>query len=167
MNKFSYLILYIVHAHNVGISWLRLYASVRRCYSDRMRNSGRMPDSNRKTWHQSYARLWSYVQLRSYAQLWSEDATPVVCLTLAGRPNSGHMRDSDHMRNFSHMPDSDRKTGLPSYARLWLEDMTPVVYPDSGHTSSIRSTSRLRSRITAPVEERAACLTYSSGKDYA
>jgi hypothetical protein len=79
MNEFSYHVLFIIHAYNAGISHLRSYA---RLWSYawlrledstlvRRRDSGRMPDSNRKMRH------------RSYAWLRSEDMTPIVY------PNSG------------------------------------------------------------------------------
>jgi hypothetical protein len=144
MNEFSYHILPIIHAYNTGISQFWAYAqlqlkdvtpvicptSVERCDSSRKArlrsypwlhtlvrrcNSGRMPDSGRKTW------LWSYTRLQSYARLWSEGVAPVVCLTPIRRCGS------------SRMPDSDRKAQLWSYARVQLyarlrsEDATPVV----------------------------------------
>jgi hypothetical protein len=57
MNKFSCLILPIIHAYNVGIFRLQSEdvtpvvcpTSVRTHDSDRMPDSGRMPDSDRKT----------------------------------------------------------------------------------------------------------------------
>jgi hypothetical protein len=55
-----------------------------------MRNSGCMPDSDRMT------------------RLRLEDATLIICPTLVGRRDSGHMRDS------SRMPDSGRNTQLQS-----------------------------------------------------
>jgi hypothetical protein len=100
-------------------------------------------DSSRKT------------RLRSYAQLRSKDVIPVVCPTLVRR------HDSDHML------DSGRRTRLWSYARLQLEDMTPIVYPDFRCTPRFWSTSQLQSRITAPINERATCLTTSAAKDFA
>jgi hypothetical protein len=40
---------------------------------------------------------------------------------------------------------------LRSYARLRLEDMTPIIYPNSGCTSQLRSTSWLLSYLLTPV----------------
>jgi hypothetical protein len=59
--------------------------------------------------------------------------------------NSGRMRD------FGHMPDFGRKTWLRSYAWLRSEDMTPIVYLDSGDTSRLWLTSRLRSYLMNSV----------------
>jgi hypothetical protein len=91
------------------------------CDSSRMPDYDWMPNSNRKTWVQSYARLQSYARRRS------KDATLVVCMTLViclivvGRWNSNW------------------KTRLWLYAQLWSEDiwlwsyiLTLVVHHGSG-----------------------------------
>jgi hypothetical protein len=79
------------------------------------RDSGRMPNSGRKTWFQSYV------------QLWSEDTTPIICSTLVGGRDSGHM------------PDSSWKIWLRSYI------LTLDALPDSGRHHNSSHASRLRS----------------------
>jgi hypothetical protein len=68
MNKFSCLILPIIHAYNVGISWLWSEDETPFvCLTLVGRhNFDHMPDSGWRTW------LWSYARLRS------EDMTPIV-----------------------------------------------------------------------------------------
>jgi hypothetical protein len=68
MNKFSCLILPIIHAYNAGISWLRSEDETPFvCLTLVGRhNFDHMPDSGWRTW------LWSYARLRS------EDMTPIV-----------------------------------------------------------------------------------------
>jgi hypothetical protein len=70
--------------------------------SGRMRDFGRMPDSDQKMRLRSYARLWSYVRLRS------EDMTPVV------------------------YPDSGRTSRFCSTSWLWSYLLTSVTHHDSG-----------------------------------
>jgi hypothetical protein len=90
-----------------------------------------------------------------------------ICPTPVEKCNSSHMRDSGCMSN------SGQKKRPRSYAHLWSKDATPVVYPDSSRTFQLRLTcdsghlSRIRSRITTSVDERTACLTNLSAKDYA
>jgi hypothetical protein len=75
--------------------------------------------------------------------------------------------DFGRMRDFGHMADSGRKMRLRSYARLQSEDMTLIVYPDFGRHHNSDLISRLRSRITALADERAACLTTLAVKEFA
>jgi hypothetical protein len=77
------------------------------------RDSGHMPDSDRKT------RLRSYVRLRSYARLRSEDTT------LVGRYDSG------------------RISRLRLHFLTSVNVMTPVVSLDSCHGSWLRSMSMM------------------------
>jgi hypothetical protein len=82
-----------------------------------------MPDSDQKT------------QLRSYARLWSEDMTPVVCSTLVGGRDSGHIIYSGRkiwLRSYIMSP----------YALPILVDVTtPFASPDFGRASRLRSMS--------------------------
>jgi hypothetical protein len=125
MNVFSYHILPIIHAYNVGIPWLQSYAQLRSYARLRSEDttlivcptpvggcdSDRMPDSSRKTW------LWSYARLQS------EDATPIICPTPVRRYNSGHI------------------SWLRSHFLTPIDVTALVVSPDSGHTSWLRSMS--------------------------
>jgi hypothetical protein len=81
-------------------------------------DSGRMPDSGRKT------------RLRSYAQLWSEDMTPVICSTPV------------------EYPDSRCTSWFRLTSRLWSYLLTPVAHHGSGrwacHMSYHLSYERLR-----------------------
>jgi hypothetical protein len=163
MNKFSYLILHILHDYNVGISWLRLEdvtpitcpTLVGRRDSGCIRDSSRLLDSGQMTRlrlkdvTRSCARLWSHARLQSEDVTLVVCATPIVCPTSIGRRHSGRM------------PDSDWKIWLQSYIP------TPVTLPDSSRHHDSGNISWLQSCIMALVEERAACLTYSFVKDYA
>jgi hypothetical protein len=66
------------------------------------------------SWHRSYVRLRSYARLRSYSRHRSKDMTPVVCLTLVGRYDSGHI--------------SRLRSQFPTLVNI----MTPVVHHGSG-----------------------------------
>jgi hypothetical protein len=63
--------------------------------------------------------------------------------------------------NSDHMPDSGQRIWL----RLYIP--TPVTLSDSDRRHNFRCISWLRSHITAPFDERAACLTTSAVKDFA
>jgi hypothetical protein len=110
MNKFSYLILHVLHDYNVGISWLRLEDVTPITCPTLV---GRR-DSSQKMW------LWSYVRLRSYARLRLEDVTPVVCLTPIERYDSSHI--------------SQLRSPFPTLVDI----MTPVISPDSSRASWLR-----------------------------
>jgi hypothetical protein len=64
---------------------------------------------------------------------------PLYMIIMQVYHNSGRMRD------FGRIPDFGRKM------RLRSEDMTPIVYLDSGDTSRLRLTSRLRSYLMNSV----------------
>jgi hypothetical protein len=119
------------------------------------RNSGRMPNYGQKMWLQSYCDSGRMPDPSQKTRLLSEDvilvicATLLVCLTLAGRSDSGCM------------PDFGRKI------RLWSCVLTPVALPDSNRCHDSDCISWFWSRITALMKERATCLTNSSVKDYA
>jgi hypothetical protein len=99
MNKFSYLILHIIHAYNAGISRLRSYARLQSedttpvvsttlivCSTPvGRRDSGRMSNSGRKTW------LWSYARLRS------KDMTLIVYPDSNCTSRLGWRHDSDRI----------------------------------------------------------------------
>jgi hypothetical protein len=88
-------------------------------------------------------------------RLRSEDATLVVCATLVICPTSIGRRDSGHMSN------SGRKIWLQTYI------LTPDALPNSGRRHDSGRISWLRSRVTALVDKRAACLITSVVKDVA
>jgi hypothetical protein len=155
MNKFSYLILYIVHAHNVGVSWLRSYARLRLedatlivCAtpvvcptpigrhdtsrmpdSDHMRNSGHMLNSGQKT------------RLRSYAWLWPEDPTLVICATLIICATSVICPTLIGRRDSRRMPDSGWKIWLQSYIPTLVTPPQSGQHHDSGRASQLWSKS--------------------------
>jgi hypothetical protein len=115
MNTFSYRILLIIHAYNVAISWLRLEAmALVVCLTPvGRRDSGCMPDSSRKTWLQSYARLRSEdvtlvvcptpverCDSCLISRFWSHFLTPVDVMTSVVYPDSGRRHDSDRVSQF-------------------------------------------------------------------